>query len=129
MAKNKPYCKAFVHIAVISGTFLLLLALYLLMSSIKTGGRVAKIYSCGQLVREIDLELVAEPYELVIESENGSNTVYVENGAISVITADCPDRVCIKTGRISSGFTPIICVPNRLEIRIESETELDGVAR
>lgn len=129
MAKNKPCRRTFVHIAVIAGTFLLLLALYLLLSSLKTGGHIAKIYSSGQLVREIDLELVTEPYELVIDGENGSNTVYIENGAISVIYADCPDRVCIKTGRISSGFAPIICVPNRLEIRIESETELDGVAR
>lgn len=129
MAEKKFDKIIFVHTAVITGTFLLLAAVWLILLNVKTGSHIAKIYSNGQLVREIDLELVTEPYQFIIESETGSNTVYVEKGAISVTDADCPDKVCIKTGSISGGITPIICVPNRLEIRIEAETDLDGVAR
>ena len=129
MAEKKTNKTIFVHIAVITGTFLLLAAVWLILLNVRTDGHIAKIYSSGQLVKEIDLDLVTEPYQFVIESEKGSNTVYVEKGAISVTDADCPDKVCVKTGSISGGITPIICVPNRLEIRIEADTDLDGVAR
>ena len=88
-------------------------------------GSTAVILSDGEKLYRIDLSKVKEAYEITVETERGSNTVLVEPGAISVIEADCPDKVCIHQGKISTGGVPIVCMPNRLYIMIEGG-ELDA---
>ena len=79
----------------------------------------AQIYLDGELLRTIDLNAVAVPYEFTVETERGVNTVYVEHGAISVRSADCPDQICVRQGRISDSLVPIVCLPHRLVIQIQ----------
>jgi len=56
--------------------------------------------------------------EFTIDCGSGHNTVTVRGGTISVTEADCPDKVCVRTGAISGGTVPIVCLPHRLEIRV-----------
>lgn len=79
----------------------------------------AQIYQDGELLRTIDLNAVAVPYEFTIECDDGINTIYVEHGAISVKFADCPDQICVNQGSISDSLVPIICLPHRLVIKIQ----------
>lgn len=90
----------------------------------------ALVYSNGELIHRIDLSLVQEPYELQIPSaDGGHNTLLVEKGRICVKSADCPDKTCVNSGWLSSQL-PIICIPHRLEIRLDaSDGEIDGVSR
>jgi len=90
-----------------------------------TGGTVAVISLDGQEYERIDLSKVDAPYDIEIRTEYGLNIVHVQPGAIGVIKADCPDKVCVNTGSISGGGIPIACVPHRLMITIESG-EIDG---
>lgn len=83
------------------------------------GGTVAVITVDGEEYRRIDLSRVRESYDLVIETEWGTNTVHVAPGAISVTEADCPDHVCVQRGAITKSGIPIICMPHRLVIEIE----------
>lgn len=54
-------------------------------------------------------------------------TVEVSDGEIFILKTDCPDRVCEKTGKISRAGEAIICVPQRVEIRISGDAEIDAV--
>ncbi len=82
----------------------------------------AKLYLRGELIRTIDLSGVEEPYEFTVSSELGENTVRVEPGRIRVVSADCPDGVCVRMGWLSSA--PIVCLPHELVILTErSPTE------
>ncbi len=90
-----------------------------------TGGTVAVITLDGELYEKIDLSKVEAPYDIAIRTDYGMNIVHVQPGAIGVIEADCPDRVCVNTGSITGGGIPIACVPHRLMITIESG-EIDG---
>ena len=92
------------------------------------GGVIARIEQNGELIREIDLSEVTEPYEFTIEAESGKNTVRVEAGRIAVVEADCPDKVCVKTGYIENGTVPIVCLPHRLAITVTGGGEYDAVA-
>ncbi|NLA86625.1 MAG: NusG domain II-containing protein [Clostridiales bacterium] len=84
----------------------------------KTPGRFAEITQDGVLIRTVDLNQDAE---FTIESPSGGyNRIRVENGAISVVEASCPDKVCIRQGAISDGAQPIVCLPNKLVIKITS---------
>lgn len=81
--------------------------------------QIAKITQKGQLVDEIDLSQVKEPYSFVIEGENGAlNTVQVEPGRICISEASCPDQICVHQGWISDGSEPIVCLPNQVIIQI-----------
>lgn len=50
------------------------------------------------------------------------NSLQISKGKVRMLTADCPDKRCIKQGWTSQ--LPIICLPNRLLIEVKSrETE------
>ena len=81
--------------------------------------RIAKITQKGQVLQEIDLTQVKEPYSFVIEGENGAlNTVQVEPGRICISEASCPDQICVRQGWIGDGSEPIVCLPNQVIIQI-----------
>lgn len=111
--------------------WILLIVIVLLLSLIGTAavllwhgsGEVACIYQDGELLRKINLDTVTSPYHFTVTWEDGGeNTISVEHGRICVSHADCPDQICVRTGWISDGVTPIVCLPNHLSIRIQSDT-------
>lgn len=102
------------------------IATFIIMKSIGVADPIAEIYVDGELFRTAAL---SQDCEFMISTEHGTNTIKVENSAIAVVSADCPDKVCVNTGAISNGIVPIICLPHRLEIRVISaqENSLDAV--
>lgn len=101
-----------------SALFILGVGAFLLLSGTDTGGRTARISLDGELYEEIDLNAVALPYDIRIETELGYNVIHVEHGAISVSEADCPDQICVHQGKITGSMVPIACLPHRLVIEI-----------
>ena len=82
----------------------------------------------GEVLYEIDLNKVKEPYKI----DTDGNVLLVEKGQISVMSADCPDGLCVKQGKISNSSQTIACLPNRLTITIESDDikpETDAVVK
>ena len=91
-------------------------------------GDSAEIYLDGRLIRTVKL---SEEQEFLVEIPGGGhNTVTVRGGKIAVTEADCPDKVCVRTG-FQSGRIPVICLPHRLEIRVitANSTGIDGISR
>ena len=74
-----------------------------------------EIIQNGKVLRTVPL---SENDEFTIECAEGFNTVTVKDGAVMISFADCPDQVCVKTGAISGGAVPIVCLPHRLEVRV-----------
>jgi hypothetical protein len=48
----------------------------------------------------------------------GETVVEIKDGAVRVISSPCPEKICIKTGRISKPGQWIACLPNRVFISI-----------
>ena len=68
--------------------------------------------------------------ERVIKTENGTNIAVVKDGKVSVVDATCPDKLCQKHRPISKVGESIVCLPNKVTLRIFSQTssqELDVV--
>ncbi len=83
------------------------------------GGYVADIYQDGTLIASIPLEQVQEPYVLTVTGENGCiNEIEVRPGSIGMLSADCPDRLCVRQGFISHYGLPVTCLPNRVVISL-----------
>lgn len=85
---------------------------------------MAEISVDGKLLYTIDLNKVIKSYTIKLPH----NTVLVEHGRISMQDADCPDKLCIKQGPISSSSFPIVCLPNKVVIRITGQSGVDAVA-
>lgn len=49
------------------------------------------------------------------------NIVVVEDGTVYMKEADCPDKLCIRQGKISRTGESIICLPNRVTVTIEGD--------
>lgn len=88
-------------------------------------GTVAVIRVDGEIYEKIDLDTVTVAYDMEIETEFGYNKLHIEHGGISVIDADCRDRICIRQGMVTEAGVPIVCLPHRLTIEIEGG-ELDA---
>ena len=97
--------------------------------SLKNEGKYAEIRSDGKLIKTVSLKNSEE--EFTVKAGAGFNTIRVFGGKIGVSDADCPDKVCVHTGFISSGKIPIVCLPHRLEIRVKNSrsSEPAGVSR
>ena len=73
------------------------------------------------------LDLSREKDRLIeTEYEGRKNVIEIKDGNISMKSADCPDHICIKTGRLAYG-RPIVCLPNRLVIEYEDNGGLDAM--
>lgn len=93
--------------------------LYLLSAGENAQNCVAEIYQDGRMLFSIPLDQVRETYTLDIEGDNGSiNRVEVRPDSIGVTWADCPDKLCVSQGFAHSPTIPIVCLPNKLVIRL-----------
>lgn len=91
------------------------------------GCLIADIYQDGELLQSIDLDKVAESYTFSVTGKNGgSNTIEVRHGSIAVVLADCPDKLCVHQGFISTSLLPITCLPNHLVIQIRQTSAEDA---
>ena len=48
------------------------------------------------------------------------NIVEIKDGKVSVTEASCKNQVCVRHGAISGTGESIVCLPNRLVVRIEN---------
>lgn len=83
----------------------------------KNEEKIAYVYRGDELLYTIDLENVEQIYTIELISDDGhKNTMEVRRGEIGIISANCPDKICVKTGFIGDGVMPIVCVPNEVMI-------------
>ena len=80
------------------------------------GDAVAEVYLDGELVWQFPLDT---PAELEVNGDY-RNTVTVRDGKIGITASNCPGEDCVHSGFIHSSGRSIVCLPNRLEIRIVS---------
>ena len=79
--------------------------------------KIAEIKLNGKVIRQIDL---SKDDTFAIDSKGGTNIVKIEDGKIAIVEADCPDKVCVKTGAISNAGEVIACVPHKILILIRN---------
>ena len=71
---------------------------------VKAENAIAVIKQDGKIIEKIDLSKVKEKRQLKINyndrDHKGYNIIEIDNGSIRFIDADCPDKVCVKSGVI-----------------------------
>lgn len=90
---------------------------------------IATITLDGEIIAEYDLSQVRETEMFTVGAPGAENTIRVSPEGIAVISADCPDQVCVHQGVRSHGPQPIVCLPHKLSITFSTDANgVDAVA-
>ncbi len=72
----------------------------------------------GQVVGSYPLS--EERLDRITFGENEYNLLQISGGSVSIISADCPDQICVNHKPISGKGESIICLPHKLVVEITS---------
>ena len=91
-----------------------------------TNGATAVIHIDGEVYETIELEKVEASYELSLPCSPHA-TLNVEKGCISFKNAECPDKLCVATGKLRHRGDTAACLPAGVVVTIENgeESEID----
>ncbi len=86
------------------------------------------IFSDFLAKNELKLEIITEEERIVwpmskdgqipIKTKEGNLIVVVERNQAFVKESSCPDKICVKSGRISKNRQLLMCAPNRVMVKI-----------
>ncbi len=100
---------------------ILLIAVLLFVSALAVGITLLSRDEGESVTVEINGVQTAA-YPLSIDGEyplnGGTNILVIENGEAYMRYADCPDKVCVNTGKIKYGGQTIVCLPNKLAVTV-----------
>ena len=57
------------------------------------------------------------------ELNGGTNILRIEDGKAYLVSATCPDHLCVNQGKIDQSGETITCLPNRLTVTVYSSDE------
>lgn len=113
-------------IALIVSTIVLSIGLYFCLNLfVDNDASVAHVYYDNKLVASLDLNLddtvtlLKSKYpELLADLE-----VEVKDGKVRISKETSPNNICSKQGWSNSSTKPLVCLPNKVYVQIESEAQ------
>lgn len=83
----------------------------------------AIVYYNNEIALRIDLNTKLQDY--VVKGYNGDVKIKAGEGKIKVMQENSPLHLCSKQGYISKSHETIVCLPNKIVIKLESNDNLD----
>ena len=93
--------------------FVIILAVIIYLIINKDGNTVV-IEANGEIIASFPLD---DNREYVYQGEF-KNVITIKNEKVYVSFSDCPDKVCVHSGKIDASNNIICCLPNRVVVRI-----------
>ena len=84
-------------------------------------GSRAEVYHGGE--KEARLALQGSMRTLPVTGSLGPLLLEYGEGGVRVLRAPCPNQLCVKAGRVSRQGASIVCLPSRIRITVEGETD------
>ena len=113
-------------ILVLSMVIIAAAAFLIINFAVKKDGSYAVIKVDGKVIKTLDLNSGETTIE-VNGYQGGVNKVVINDGKVSMTEADCPDELCVKTGKISRVGETIVCLPNRVVVEIKGSPDDDSI--
>ena len=95
------------------------------------GKTYAVIEADGLIVQKISLGNPGPDFETQVEGHIGSTRIQLLENKIRILESPCPDKDCVRQGWISRPGQILVCLPNRVLVKITSddmEDDLDGIS-
>ena len=120
------YDKALILVLIVAAVFGLY---YTAAHRVSDADSYGAVFVNGKEHSRIELTDKGPAQEFTITTPWGYNTVEVGNNRIRIKEASCPDQICVKEGWIEKAGEMIVCMPNRVYIKIVAkEREIDDIA-
>ena len=119
--KNNRIKKA--DIILLLGIIILGIVMIIMIQLFKKPGKKVVIEIDG---KEVDSFLLNEENEGLKKTYKsydgkGENTILIKDKKVSVISADCPDKICVHHKQIDQSGESIICLPHRFIVEVKDE--------
>ena len=110
----------------VGGLLIVAAVLFLFLSRWSTGGHAVEVQVDGKTVATLPLD--TDTTYTIDGVDGGHNTLVIADGRASVIKATCPDGVCVRHRAIDRAGQSIICLPNKVVVRVDGEPLVDAEA-
>lgn len=97
------------------------LTLFLVKGFLSQNGDSVLIYVDKKLYKTVSL------YD-ECEIDTGTNIIAVDDGCVYMKSADCPDKICVHTGEIKDNSKDIVCLPNKVIVKVTKKSAIDAVS-
>ena len=94
--------------------------IWVLLLKAPESGAVVEITSGGEVFGTYSL---SEDARITVTNGEHENTVVIENGAVTVESANCPDKYCVRHKAIQYRNECIVCLPARLVVTVSGGEE------
>ena len=125
----RPYFK-FKDIFIILFVLLIGIGGFVLLSTQSSGEMPyeAQIRVNNRIYKTIELSNIKEPYEIKVEGDI-EVTLEISSKGVRFKESECPDKLCIHSGLISSGQSAA-CLPAGVSVKVSgnSQNAVDAVA-
>ncbi len=89
--------------------------------STNSGEKYISVQVDGKEVKKISFGANMIGKTIDVKTMFGYNKIEIGDGKVRVIEADCPDKLDVKQGWISTQGEIIVCLPNRMVVEIKSD--------
>jgi hypothetical protein len=83
----------------------------------------------GKVVKDIALNKLNPGTDFSVEGPLGYSILEVGQDRVRLRESPCPDHICLHMGWISQAGEIIVCLPNKVIIRIEGRPVWDGISQ
>jgi hypothetical protein len=111
---------------------LALVAYFLLRPGSTRSAKTLIVQKDQKVLQRIDLRKVRTDTKLSIECQDGTVIIVYNQDGAKVESSPCPDKVCVKQGRITRPGDSVACVPEKILLTITNaakENEQDAIIR
>lgn len=109
---------------VIIGAVLALAGAMLAFFALRASGDTlyAEVWQNDKLIERVAL---TDSTDKTIDLD-GHNVIVLHGKTSEIQSADCPDQVCVRTGRLTRAGQVAVCLPNRVILKLTG-TSTDGI--
>ena len=93
----------------------------LLFNLLKTQGDYVSVKINGEEKYRYSLSENVDTVIYTGENNNQENRLIIENNQAYIISADCPDKICVGHRPVSNVNESIVCLPHKVVVEIVSD--------
>ena len=120
---NKYDILLIISTVILAVLFMVMFNLYL-YKDVATG---VEIYCDGKIIESYSFDKLPKEKTLEINTDIGYNIIDICNNKVSVTNSSCNDKVC-NGFYISKPNQVIVCLPNKLVIKLVGASEVDSIS-
>lgn len=113
-------------LVLVGGLLVVAAVLFLVLGRWSAQGRTVEVQVDGVAVATLPLD-VDTTYS-IDGIDGGHNTLVIADGKATVTEATCPDGVCVRHRAIDRAGQSIICLPNKVVVKVVGEPIVDAEA-